>query len=109
MNQKAIGARIQQARNDHGLTQEQLAEMVGLTPTHISVLERGAKPPKFNTFIAIANALNVSADELLVDVLYTSSDIRSSWLSKELDMLSADQKSLVVSVVETMVQQMKNQ
>ena len=43
MNQKAIGRRIKNAREKKHLTQEQLAELVDLSPMHISVIERGAK------------------------------------------------------------------
>ena len=52
MDTKYIGRRIKAARERKGLTQEQLAEMVDLSPMHISVLERGAKPPKLETLIS---------------------------------------------------------
>lgn len=35
----------------------------------MSVIERGVKVPKLDTFVAIANALDVSADTLLIDVV----------------------------------------
>ena len=56
LNQKAIGQRIKKAREKTHLTQEQLAELVDLSPMHISVIERGAKPPKLETLVNIANA-----------------------------------------------------
>lgn len=43
MNQKAIGRRIKAAREKKGMTQEQLAEWVELSPMHVSVIERGVK------------------------------------------------------------------
>lgn len=39
MDLKAIGRRIKIAREQKGLTQEALAELVDLTPMHISVIE----------------------------------------------------------------------
>lgn len=51
MDLKAIGVRIKEAREAKGFTQEQLAEIVGLSPTHMSVIERGVKAPKLETFI----------------------------------------------------------
>ena len=65
MDQKAIGRRIKAARERKGLTQEELAEEVDLSPMHVSVIERGVKLPKLETLINIANALDVSADVLL--------------------------------------------
>ena len=46
MDAKKIGRRIKAARDAKKLTQEQLAELVDLSPMHMSVLERGHKPPK---------------------------------------------------------------
>ena len=69
MDLKAVGQRIKMAREAKGLTQEDLAAMVELSPTHVSVIERGLKAAKLDTFVAIANALEVSADSLLIDVV----------------------------------------
>ena len=68
MDQVAIGARIKAARERVHLTQEQLAEIIDISPTHMSVIERGVKTPKLDTFVRIANALGVSTDALLQDV-----------------------------------------
>ena len=69
MDQAAIGNRIKTMRERANLTQEQLAELVDISPTHMSVIERGVKTPKLDTFVRIANALGVSADALLQDVV----------------------------------------
>lgn len=45
MDLSPIGSRIKTARENRKLTQEELAAMVDLSPTHISVIERGVKPP----------------------------------------------------------------
>ena len=54
MDLKAIGRRIKAAREAKGLTQEALAELVNLSPMHVSVIERGYKPTKMDTFCNIA-------------------------------------------------------
>ena len=69
MDTKAVGVRIQIAREERCMTQRGLAEAVGCTPQHISAIERGVKMPTLETFVAIAAALQVSADVLLQDVL----------------------------------------
>lgn len=78
MNQKALGRRIKTARERVGMTQEELAEAVGCTPQHISVIERGLKAPKLDTFITIAKTLHVSADELLRDDLQNTPEADST-------------------------------
>lgn len=69
MDLQVVGQRIKMAREAKNLSQEDLAVLVDLSPTHISVIERGVKITKLDKFIAIANALEVSADSLLVDVV----------------------------------------
>lgn len=69
MDLKAVGQRIKAAREAKNLTQEELAALVNLSTTHVSVIERGLKVTKFDTFVAIANALDISADALLIDVV----------------------------------------
>ena len=76
MDQKAIGRRIKAARERKGLTQEELAEEVDLSPMHVSVIERGVKLPKLETLINIANALDVSADVLLQDVVNNQTKVQ---------------------------------
>ena len=56
VDQVAIGARIKAARERVHLTQEKLAEIVDISPTHMSVIERGVKTPKLDTFVRIASA-----------------------------------------------------
>ena len=67
MDMVAIGSRIKEARERAHLTQEELAEKVDISPTHMSVIERGVKTPKLDTFVKIVNALNLSSDALLQD------------------------------------------
>ena len=60
MDGKAVGRRIKEAREKRHLTQEELAARIDISPTHVSVIERGTKIPRLDTFVAIANALEVS-------------------------------------------------
>lgn len=49
--------------------QEDLAEKTGLSVNYIRIVQRGDKVPSLETFINILNALDVSADMVLADVL----------------------------------------
>ena len=66
---KGIGSRIQEYRIEAGMTQEKLAEVVDISSTYLSAVERNTKTPKLDTFVRIANAIGVSTDDLLQDVL----------------------------------------
>ena len=62
-----IGVRIKGYRNAAHLTQRELADIVLVDRNHINSIENGRKIPSLELIILIANALKVSADDLLVD------------------------------------------
>ena len=104
MNLKAIGARIKEARETKSLTQEQLAEIVGLSATHISVIERGVKAPRLETFIELANALNVTSDSLLIDVLDTSLQITATEISEQIKSLSPQNQRKILQIIRILME-----
>ena len=60
-----IGGNIRAYRKKHDLTQEELAERLGVTYQSVSRWENGATYPDLELLPAIAQALSVTADELL--------------------------------------------
>lgn len=73
-----IGSRVKYHRLRNKISQEELAELAQVSRVHISYLERGERIPSMESFINIANALNVSADELLANnLLVTGSNMNS--------------------------------
>ena len=96
MNYKMLGYRIKMAREKRRLTQETLSEIIDISPTHMSVLERGVKGMRLSTFLKIANALNVSTDELLQDQIAHVTETHSNILYELLyDLPAAEQRKLV--------------
>lgn len=78
----SIGYKIKQARLEKGITQEQLAEAVGVGVTHISHLETGSGTVSLKVFLAIVNYLDCSADELLCKEIKTARPIVDNWLAE---------------------------
>ena len=99
MDLKAVGLRIKQAREAKNLTQENLAALVDLSPTHINVIERGMKTVRLDKFIAIANALDVSADSLLVDVVTHSVDGLANGLPEAIRTLPPDEQKRLMKAL----------
>lgn len=99
MDLKAVGLRIKEAREAKNLTQEDLAALVDLSPTHISVIERGIKAVKLDKFVAIANALDVSADTLLVDVVTRSVDGVTNDLSEVIKKYPVDEQRRIIRAI----------
>ena len=67
---KKLGARIVYYRKINGLTQEKLAEEVGISPQYLSRIENGNYPKSvsLSTLMRIAEKLNVSISKLLEDI-----------------------------------------
>ena len=69
---KRIGLNITIMREQHGLTQEKLAELAGLHRAYIGQIERGEKNIGLKNLEKIAKALNVNI-RVLVDTSYIDS------------------------------------
>ena len=70
---ESIGKRIKHYRTEKRLSQEDLGNIVAVNNEHISRIEGGKKNLSLELLILIANALDVSADDLLTDNLKHSS------------------------------------
>ena len=100
----AVGARIKEAREKSGLTQEDLAAELDMSPTHISVLERGRKAPKLETLVNIANALHVSTDMLLQDVVVCATDGLASELSVAIAKLAPKEQERIIKAIQALTE-----
>lgn len=60
-----IGERVRTAREAAGLTQERLADMVGVSVQYLSDFERGVVGTSLSTLIRLCEVLLVSSDYLL--------------------------------------------
>lgn len=78
---RGIGSRIRAVRREKKMTQEQLAEAVGVGVTHISHIETGNSIPSLQVIVDIINTLDCSADELLCVEIKQAQSLRDSWLS----------------------------
>ena len=59
------------------MTQEELAEKIGCSTSYISYIETGVKRLSLDYFIKAANILGCSADELLIDQLSNTLDVKA--------------------------------
>lgn len=96
---KLIGARIKALRKQAGLTQEQLAEQVGLDSRHLSRLEVGQHFPSLDSLERIAAALNVPLVEFFQFPGGESTDTLRDYLTKFAAHANESQLQLAVRVV----------
>ena len=107
MNQTLLGKRIKAARENAGMTQEQLADAVNYSVDHMSVIERGVKAPKLEKLVDIANALRVGTDALLQDDLDVATLLKSSEISERIQRLSPEGQRKVLNVLDTLISELK--
>lgn len=67
LNYKLVGQRLRAIRKKRGFTQEQLAEMAGISPQHCSGIETGAAKVSLPALIQLCNALGTTPNEMLLD------------------------------------------
>ncbi len=65
----AIGSNIQAAREKAGYTQDTLSELLGMTPNHLSAIERGVSGISLEALQRLCRLLGVSSDSILFDAV----------------------------------------
>ncbi len=78
LDYKAIGLRIKNARTKREMCQERLAALSGLSTTHTSHIETGNTKVSLPALVQLANALEVSLDDLVCDSLYKARPVFES-------------------------------
>ena len=103
MELDAIGRNIRKFRKERHLRQEDLAERTGLSANYIGMVERGEKTPSLETLIRIINALQVSADVILSEVIENGYVIKNSQLNEKLENLSEEERQRIYDVIDTLL------
>lgn len=103
----SIGQKVKQIRLGKGVTQEQLAEAVGVGVTHISHLETGSGTVSLKVFLAIVNYLECSADEILCKEITTARPIVDSWLAELVADCDQTEIKIIADTVTTLKQTLR--
>ena len=104
MDAAAIGNRIREIRESRGMTQEDLSAKTGVSIKHISVLERGLKEPKLSTFLNIADALELTPNELLSPPEDGKGIVTA--LSYKISKLPYDEQERLLKIVNTLIKEL---
>ena len=104
---ESIGKNIRKYRLMKKLRQEDLAEKAELSINYVGAIERGEKIPSLETFLVIINALGVSADMILADVIDNGYLVKDSLLAEKLEKLSTEDRAKIYDVIDTMLKHSK--
>lgn len=66
VSKKEIGDRIRILRQEQGLTQIQLSEILDMTQSNLSAIERGVRGVTVHQVVRIAKAMRASTDQILL-------------------------------------------
>ena len=97
----SIGKNIRNYRNSKKISREKFSELIDISLNYLGQIERGEKLPSFETFITIANALGVSADMLLCDVVKASYEVKDSILHEKISKLSDKDRARIYDIIDT--------
>lgn len=100
VNSQKIGYRIRNARNKREWRQDDLADRVGKSTTYIGMIERGERLPTLDTFVDILTALEVTADELLCDVVDYGYQTRLVEYDKRLKELAWEEREKLYRIID---------
>ena len=101
-NQKIlIGKLLKNTRNSLGLTQEYVAEKLGLAPRYISDIERDKTKGSIDTLVKLCNIYNITPTYVLKDYL-NSNDLELDGGLIGFYNLSEDEKEIVRQLISFM-------
>lgn len=81
----SIGEKLYNHRKKAGLSQEELAEKIGVSRQAVSKWERDESSPDTNNLIALAKLYNISLDELLSNETVTSQEATDNTVNIKID------------------------
>ncbi len=99
MNYYEIGQRIRKNRKALELSQEELAEKVGISATHMSHIETGNTKLSLAVFAKLAKALGCRADDLLFERPASSKHISSENILMTLDSCTLQQLLIIEEII----------
>ena len=99
MDYYKIGQRIRKIRKAHGLSQEELAEKVNISTTHMSHIETGNTKLSLPVFVDIASALQVRTDDLLDTPSNETTSSSLDEIAEVLDRCNVQQAKVIADIV----------
>ena len=99
---KRIGINIRTARENARYTQEQLSEIIGVTPNHLSAIERGVSGASLEIIEKLCGLFGTTADYLL----FGKADVDNSTmkLARQLNSVPAEHRPQVQKVLSALLE-----
>lgn len=103
MDYVRLGSRIREERLKLRLTQERLAEDIGISDSYMGQIERGERSLALDTLVKLANRLGVTVDYLLSgSVKVKDEGLLNEWL-QIMDGRTSKEKRMALDVIKVML------
>lgn len=100
-----LGQRLQLWREKAGISQEALAEHVGVSITSISNIERGANYPSFENFVKILNFIGASPNAVMFDIVDNAQVSKAGELWDKMKVLDVEKRNKILQIVEILIEE----
>ncbi len=100
---KMIGIRIGDLRKQKGLTQEKLAEKMGVSPKYLSSIERGKENPTLDMIIKLAQSLSVEIADLFTFIEVEDPSERKSLITSLLKEADDEQLKIALKLLKIVI------
>lgn len=90
--------RINEIRDERGLSYEDLAELTGLSPSYVSLMARGKRNISLKNLEKLAGALECSPTDLIGEETPVAADIAAIWAA-----IPPERRELAKQVLESFV------
>ena len=98
-NKELLGARIRELRKGKGLSQEALAEMIGIEPRHVSRIEVGKSYPTISRLEKISEVLGVPMRDLFDFDHLENPDERAKDIEAKIKSLPEEYQQIIFKIV----------
>lgn len=93
---------IRNERKNKRITQEELAEMLEVSPTHVKHIESGHRKPSIEILFGLTKILNISLDEVVFPKKNTPHDATRGKIERLLDISDEASLQFILSVLEAL-------
>lgn len=97
-----LGARIRELRKAQSLTQEHLADFLGIEQKHVSLIEQGKSYPSLDRLMRIAEVLKVPLPSLFDFAHHDPEAVSPELMLKNLDGVDESDRQLLYRITEWM-------
>lgn len=107
-----LGNTIRRARMNKNLTQEGLAEIIGITPIHLKHIEGGQGNPSVNVLFSLAKVLDFSIDSIVANEAISTQGISNNALKSDinylLNKLNEHELKLTLDIIKSILKHSQN-